>query len=40
LIERKRRLPQYQVPEKLLGYLGRQGYPYNLIKEALERLDG
>lgn len=39
VIAKKRRLSQYQEPEKLVGYLARQGYGYELIKKALERLD-
>jgi len=39
VIEKKRRLPQYQNSEKLMGYLSRQGYSYDLIKKALTRLD-
>jgi regulatory protein len=39
LIERKRRLTQYQDPQKLLAYLGRQGFGYAEIKKALARLD-
>ncbi|HEY2004401.1 MAG TPA: RecX family transcriptional regulator [Candidatus Saccharimonadia bacterium] len=39
VIEKKRRLSQYREPEKLVGYLARQGYGYDLIKKALERLD-
>jgi regulatory protein len=35
---KKQRLPQYQTPEKLVGYLSRQGYSYELIKKALEQL--
>lgn len=38
VIEKKRRLPQYAELEKLKAYLGRQGYPYDLVKAALERL--
>jgi regulatory protein len=40
LIERKQRLPQYRDAEKLMGYLARQGYSYELIKKALEKLSG
>jgi regulatory protein len=40
LIEKKRRLPQYRESEKLMGYLARQGYGYDLIKRAIERLNG
>jgi SOS response regulatory protein OraA/RecX len=39
LIERKRRLTQYQDSQKLLAYLGRQGFGYAEIKKALARLD-
>jgi regulatory protein len=39
VIERKRQLPQYREPEKLMGYLARQGYSYEVIKKALERLE-
>jgi regulatory protein len=39
LIEKKRHLSQYQSSEKLIGYLLRQGYPYELTKKALARLD-
>jgi regulatory protein len=39
IMERKRRLPQYASAEKLLGYFARQGYPYDQLKKALERLD-
>ena len=39
LAQKKRRLPQYHEAERLIGYLGRQGYSYDLIKKALERLD-
>jgi regulatory protein len=39
LMERKRRLPQYAQPEKLLGYFARQGYTYDQLKKALERLE-
>ncbi len=37
--DRKRRLPQYAAADKLVGYLARQGYTYDVIKKALERLD-
>jgi regulatory protein len=37
--ERKRQMPQYREPSKLIGYLARQGYTYDLIKKALERLE-
>jgi regulatory protein len=39
VIERKRQLPQYRAHEKLVGYLARQGYSYDAIKKALERLE-
>jgi regulatory protein len=39
MIERKRRLSQYQDPQKLMAYLGRQGFGYEEIKKALARLD-
>ncbi|MDB5179084.1 MAG: recX [Patescibacteria group bacterium] len=39
VIERKQRLPQYREVEKLIAYLGRQGYRYELIKKALARLN-
>jgi len=39
VIVKRRRLSQYQEPEKLVGYLARQGYGYDLIRKALERLD-
>ena len=39
VIEKKRRQPQYRESEKLMGYLARQGYSYELIKKALERVD-
>ena len=39
VIEKKRRLAQYQEQDKLIGYLARQGYKYDLIKKALEGLD-
>jgi len=39
LVEKKRRLSQYAEAQKLKAYLGRQGYSYDLIKMALERLD-
>ena len=38
-IEKKRQLTQYKDQDKLLGYFGRQGYSYELIKKALERLN-
>jgi regulatory protein len=34
--KKKARLPQYRAPEKLMGYLARQGYQYDVIKKALE----
>jgi regulatory protein len=39
IIERKRRLSQYNDTQKLIGYLARQGYQYGQIKEALARFD-
>jgi SOS response regulatory protein OraA/RecX len=39
LIEVKRRQSRYGDPQKLLGYLARQGYGYDTIKKALMRLD-
>ncbi len=39
VIERKRGQSQYQDPQKLMAYLARQGYPYDLIKKALEQTD-
>jgi len=39
LIERKRRLPAYRDQQKLTNYLMRQGYRYDLIKEALEDIE-
>jgi regulatory protein len=36
---RKSSLRQYQDEKKLIGYLGRQGYTYDLIKKALARLN-
>lgn len=39
VMQRKRRLSQYASDEKLLGYFARQGYPYDQLKKALERLD-
>jgi SOS response regulatory protein OraA/RecX len=38
LIERKQRLPQYSEREKLMAYFARQGYGYDVIKRALERV--
>lgn len=35
LIERKKRLSQYQDKQKLIAYLARQGFSYSLIKRAL-----
>lgn len=40
LIERKRRQSSFADPQKLMGYLARQGYAYDRIKKALARLDG
>ena len=39
LIAKKQRLTQYAAVEKLMAYLSRQGYEYELIKKALERLN-
>lgn len=36
VIEKKLKLPQFQNPEKLTAYLLRQGYPYDVVKQALE----
>jgi regulatory protein len=36
MAEKKRRLPQYQDEAKIMGYLARQGYPYERIKKALK----
>jgi regulatory protein len=38
VVRKKQRLPQYQIPQKLMEYLARQGYSYELIKKALKRL--
>lgn len=38
LVMKKQRLPQYRTPGKLMGYLSRQGYSYELIKKALDQL--
>jgi regulatory protein len=38
IIAKKRRLGQYQDPEKLMSYLLRQGYSFDKAKEALTRL--
>lgn len=40
LIERKRRQSAFADPQKLMGFLARQGYAYDRIKKALARLDG
>ena len=39
LAEKKRRLPQYQDPVKLMAFLARKGFAYEDIKKALVRLD-
>lgn len=39
LIERKKRLSQYQDPQKLMAYLARQGFSYDQIKQALAALE-
>jgi regulatory protein len=36
VISKKRRLPQYRSLEKLIAYMLRQGYPYEVVKRALE----
>lgn len=36
LVERKSRMSQYKDKQKLMSYLARQGYGYDLIKKALE----
>ncbi len=36
--KRKSQLSQYKEEKKLIAYLGRQGYTYDLIKKALSRL--
>jgi regulatory protein len=38
LMERKQRQTQYGERDKLMAYFARQGYPYDLVKQALERL--
>ena len=38
VVEKKQRLPQYHEPQRLVGYLARQGYGYELIKRALEEV--
>lgn len=37
-IRRKRRVSAYRDRQKLIAYLSRQGYPYGLVKQALEEL--
>jgi SOS response regulatory protein OraA/RecX len=37
---KKRRLSQYQDQQRLIAYLGRQGFGYEIIKKALARLEG
>ena len=39
LVEKKRRLPQYQETERLKAYLARQGYSYDLVKAAFRQID-
>jgi regulatory protein len=39
VVRRKRQQSVYQDTQKLIAYLGRQGYSYELIKRALEQLD-
>lgn len=39
IIERKRRSHQYQDPQKLMAYLARQGYSYDLIKQTLDEVN-
>jgi regulatory protein len=38
VIQRKQKLPQYRSRDKLVEYLARQGYTYEVIKKALTRL--
>jgi regulatory protein len=38
IIKRKHQQSQYREPRKLMAYLSRQGYSYELIKVALDRL--
>ena len=40
LIIRKQRSGGYTDPKKLIGYLQRQGYRWDLIKEALQEIEG
>jgi SOS response regulatory protein OraA/RecX len=39
LIERKQRSGSYSDEKKLIGYLQRQGYRWDLIKEALREIE-
>lgn len=39
LARKKQKLTQYRQPQKLIGYLLRQGYEYDLVKKVLERLE-
>lgn len=39
LIDRKSKQGQYQDKQKLMAYLGRQGFNYGLIKQAFEELE-
>lgn len=39
IIESKRKQTKYADDQKLMGYLARQGYEYEVIKKALKRLD-
>jgi regulatory protein len=36
VIAKKQKLPQYRDSEKLIAYLMRQGYPYDLVKREIE----
>lgn len=36
--QKKARLPQYRETDKLMAYLGRQGYPYDLVKRVVASL--
>jgi len=36
LVQRKQKIGRYQDEQKLIAYLARQGYPYGLIREALD----
>jgi len=37
-MQRKRRLAQYEDPQKLMAFFARQGYSYDQLKKALARL--